>query len=84
MDKIKITEPNARKHIAIAGDINSILVSKDDTDGTYSIVEIKVFPNGGPIPHIQTCKHQGFYVLEGEISFIVDGKRKNCKTWNFR
>jgi hypothetical protein len=50
MDKIKITEPNAGKHIAIAGDINSILASKDDTGGTYSVIEIKVFPNGGPIP----------------------------------
>ena len=50
MDKIKITEPNAGKYITIAGDINSILASKDDTIGTDSIVEIKVFPNGGPIP----------------------------------
>ncbi len=32
MDKIKITEPNDGKHIAIAGDINSILASKTDTD----------------------------------------------------
>jgi hypothetical protein len=24
--------------------------SKDDTGGTYSVIEIKVFPNGGPIP----------------------------------
>ena len=50
MDKIKITEPNCGKHIAIAGDINSILASKDDTDGTYSVVEAKVFPNGGLLP----------------------------------
>jgi hypothetical protein len=26
------------------------LASKDDTGGTYSVIEIKVFPNGGPIP----------------------------------
>lgn len=74
MTEIKITEPNDGKHIAIAGDINSILISKDDTEGTYSVVEAKVFPNGGPVPHIQTREHEGFYVLEGEVTFTVDGK----------
>ena len=74
MDNVKITEPNGGKHIAIAGDINSILISKDDTEGTYSVVEAKVFPNGGPVPHIQTREHEGFYVLDGEITFTVDGK----------
>jgi mannose-6-phosphate isomerase-like protein (cupin superfamily) len=83
MDKIKITEPNTGKHIAIAGDINSILASKDDTGGTYSIIEIKVFPNGGPIPHIQTREHEGFYVLEGEISFSVNGKESIAKRGTF-
>jgi len=37
-DKIKITEHNGGKHIAIVGDINSILVSKNDTGGTYSLL----------------------------------------------
>ena len=74
MVQTKIIEPDGGKHIAIAGDINSILISKDDTEGTYSVVEANVFPNGGPIPHIQTREHEGFYVLEGEVTFTVDGK----------
>ena len=82
-DKIKITEPNGGKHIAIAGDINSILASKDDTGGTYGLLEAKVFPNGGPMPHIQTREHEGFYVLEGEISFTVDGKEIIAKSGTF-
>ena len=83
MDKIKITEPNGGKHIAIAGDINSILASKDDTDGTYSVVEAKVFPNGGPVPHIQTREHEGFYILEGEIVFTVEEKEIVAKSGTF-
>ena len=83
MDKIKITEPNGGKHIAIAGNINSILASKDDTGGTYSVLEAKVFPNGGPMPHIQTREHEGFYILEGEISFFVDGKEILAKSGTF-
>ena len=81
--KIKITEQNGGKHIAIAGDINSILASKNDTGGTYSIIEIKVFPNGGPVPHIQTREHEGFYVMEGELSFTIDGEEIIAKSGTF-
>lgn len=82
-NKIKMTEPNGGKHIAISGHINSILASKDDTDGTYSVIEVKVFPGSGPVPHIQTHEHEGFYVLKGDISFIVDGKEIIAKSGTF-
>ena len=83
MDDVKIVKPNGGKHIAIAGDINSILASKDDTGGTYSVVEAKIFPTGGPISHIQTREHEGFYVLEGEITFTVEGKKIIAKPGTF-
>ena len=72
---VKIVEPDKGRHIAISNDINTILASKEDTGGTYSILEIKVFPNGGPLPHIQTQEHEGFYIIEGQIVFNVNGKR---------
>ncbi len=83
MNEVKITKPNEGKHIAIAGDINSILLSKTDTGGTYSVVEAKVFPEGGPFPHIQTREHEGFYVLDGEITFTVEGKEIFAKPGTF-
>ncbi len=83
MTNVKITEPNGGKHIAIAGDINSIIASKKDTEGTYSVVEAKVFPNGGPVPRIQTREHEGFYVLEGEIVFTVEEKEIVAKPGTF-
>jgi quercetin dioxygenase-like cupin family protein len=81
--KIKILEPNKGKHIAIVGDINTILASKEDTGGTYSFIEAKVFPGGGPIPHIQTREHEGFYVVEGQIIFYVDEQRIEAKSGTF-
>jgi quercetin dioxygenase-like cupin family protein len=81
--KIKILEPNKGKHIAIVGDINTILAFKEDTGGTYSFIEAKVFPGGGPIPHIQTREHEGFYVVEGQIIFNVDGQRIEAKPGTF-
>ena len=40
VNDVKITEPNAGKHITLAGDIYSILASKDDTVRTYSVLRV--------------------------------------------
>ena len=71
------------KHIAVAGDINTILAFKEDTGGTYSFIEGKVFPGGGPVPHIQTREHEGFYIIEGQIIFYVDEQRIEVKPGTF-
>ena len=83
MADVKITESNAGKHMAIVGDINSILASKDDTEGRYSVVEVKIFPNGGPMPHIQTREHEGFYILQGEVTFTVERKEIIAQSGTF-
>jgi mannose-6-phosphate isomerase-like protein (cupin superfamily) len=81
--KVKVVEPNKGKHIAVAGDINTILASKEDTGGTYSFIEAKVFPGGGPVPHIQTREHEGFYIIEGQLTFYVDGEIIEAKPGAF-
>ena len=80
---VKIVEPNKGRHIAVAGDINTIVASKEDTGGTYSFIEAKVFPGGGPAPHIQTREHEGFYVIEGKITFKVDNQTIEAKPGTF-
>ena len=82
-EKVKIVEPNKGRHIAVAGDINTIVASKEDTGGTYSFIEAKVFPGGGPAPHIQTREHEGFYVIEGQITFKVDNQTIEAKPGTF-
>ena len=78
-DKMKITEPDVGKHIAIASDINSIQTSKADTGGTYRVVEAKVFPNGDPALHIQTHKYEALHKPKREMPFTVVGKEKIAK-----
>lgn len=80
---IKIVEPNKGKHIAVAGDINTIVVSKQDTGGTYSFIEAKVFPGGGPAPHIQTREQEGFYVVEGQVTFKANEQTIVAKPGTF-
>ena len=62
------------------GDILSIILSKNETNGTYSILESKVYPGGGPPPHLQTKEFEGFYILKGELDFIINGKQVTSKT----
>jgi mannose-6-phosphate isomerase-like protein (cupin superfamily) len=83
MTEVKIVEPHKGKHIAVAGDINTIVVSKEDTGGTYSFIEAKVFPGGGPAPHIQTHEHEGFYVIEGQLTFKVNKERIEAEPGTF-
>ena len=74
-NEIQIIEPGEGKHMMISGDINSILLTKNQTNGSYSIVECKVYPGGGPPPHYQTREFEGVYVLDGELTFDVGGKQ---------
>jgi quercetin dioxygenase-like cupin family protein len=80
---VKIVESNKGRHITVAGDINTIVPSKVDTDGTYSFIKAKVLPGGSPAPHIQTREHEGFYVIEGQITFKVDKQTIEAKPGRF-
>jgi quercetin dioxygenase-like cupin family protein len=82
-EKAKIVGPSKGRHIAVVGDINTIIVSKEDTGGTYSFVEAKIFPGGGPPPHIQTREYEGFYVIEGQVTFKVNGQTIVAKPGTF-
>jgi len=61
--------------IAVVGDVYRFLVTGDDTNGKYALWEAIVPPGGGPPPHVHSREEEGFYVLEGEITFTVKGER---------
>jgi quercetin dioxygenase-like cupin family protein len=63
--------------------LNLLNQIKVDTGGTYSFIEAKVFPGGGPAPHIQTREHEGFYVIDGQLTFKIDKKRIEAKPGTF-
>lgn len=75
----QIIKAGEGKHVNMLGDILSIFLSKNETNGTFSILEDKIYPGGGPPLHIQTREFEGFYVLEGEMDFNIDGKQMTVK-----
>jgi quercetin dioxygenase-like cupin family protein len=74
------TKPTLRtaaqaRTIAVVGDVYRFLATGDDTDGRYALWEAVVPPGGGPPPHVHSREEEGFYVLDGEITFTVNGER---------
>jgi len=57
--------------IAVVGDVYRFLATGDDTNGKYALWEAIVPPGGGPPPHVHSREEEGFYILEGEITFQI-------------
>ena len=64
-----ITKPGTGRTIAVVGDIYRFLAVGENTDGRYALWEAIVPPGGGPPPHVHSREEEGFYILEGEITF---------------
>ena len=62
------------KTFSAVGDRYTVLASGDQTGGAYTLTDALVPPGGGPPPHYHTREEESFYVLEGEITFTVEGR----------
>ncbi len=49
------------------------LATASDTGGAYALAEVHVRAGSEPPPHAHTHEDESFYVLEGEVDFLVDG-----------
>lgn len=61
--------------VAVVGDVYRFLATGEDTNGKYALWEALVGPGGGPPPHVHSREEEGFYILEGEITFTINGER---------
>jgi quercetin dioxygenase-like cupin family protein len=68
----------AMRHVAIAGDIYTILVSGADTAGRYCLIDMHVPPGGGPPPHRHDFEEM-FTLLEGELDITFRGKTSTVR-----
>jgi quercetin dioxygenase-like cupin family protein len=61
--------------VAVVGDVYRFLATGEETNGKYALWEAVEPPGGGPPPHVHSREEEGFYVLDGEITFTVNGER---------
>lgn len=70
-----LRRPGEGRCLAILGDAYTFLATGEDTDGRYALWETVVYPDAGPPLHRHSREEECFYVLEGEITFQLDGER---------
>lgn len=62
-----IISPAEGDWIFMAGGRYRILVSGQQTDGKYAVIEMEVPPGAGPSPHAHPDFLETFFVIEGEV-----------------
>lgn len=82
-NKPTINTPPQGRTIGVVGDVYRFLATGEDTNGKYAMWEAIVPPGGGPPPHVHSREEEGFYILEGEITFTVNGEKIVAKAGTF-
>jgi quercetin dioxygenase-like cupin family protein len=59
---------------SVVGDRYTFLLTGAQTAGACFVFEAFVPPGHGSPPHIHSREDEGFYVVEGEFEFLVDGQ----------
>ena len=75
MTQAIVRKADEGRTVAVVGDVYRFLATGEDTHGKYAQWEAIVPPGGGPPPHVHSREEEGFYLLEGEITFTIGDKR---------
>jgi quercetin dioxygenase-like cupin family protein len=70
-----IARPNTDQdlsHIGLVGDTYTILLSGQDTAGSYCLIDMHIPPGGGPPPHRHNFE-ESFTILTGEVEATFRG-----------
>lgn len=59
----------------VGGDVVHILTSSEETGGGATVVHVVCGPDSGPPPHVHANEDELFYVLEGEMTFLLGTKK---------
>ena len=78
--KLTVINPDdaTARHISLVGDTYTILVSGDQADGRYCLIDMLVPDGSGPPPHRHDFEEM-FSLLEGELEFTFRGATQTVK-----
>jgi quercetin dioxygenase-like cupin family protein len=69
---------SALPHVAVVGDVYTILITGEQTAGRYALIDMFVPPGGGPPPHRHDFEEM-FHVLEGEVEVLFRGAKSTAR-----
>lgn len=70
--KLITTGSTEGQQLNIAGGQYRIIVSGEQTNGSFAVIEMTVPPGAGPVPHAHPAIEESFYILEGKVRFTSE------------
>jgi quercetin dioxygenase-like cupin family protein len=83
LTNIQIVNQQNGKTLAVAGGNYRIIISGEETNNSYAVIEMTVPPGGGPPPHAHSLTQEMFYVLEGEVLFKTESGQVTVQKGGF-
>jgi quercetin dioxygenase-like cupin family protein len=74
MSHAKVVNPGEGECIWVTGNHYTFQAVGEETGGAYTLFEGIVPAGSGPPPHLHTREVEAIYVLEGELTFSVNGE----------
>jgi quercetin dioxygenase-like cupin family protein len=62
--------------LGVAGGNYRIIISGEETNGNYAVIEMFVPPGGGPLPHSHPGTQELFFLIEGELEFKTEAGKQ--------
>jgi quercetin dioxygenase-like cupin family protein len=78
LTRARPNEDPSLRHVSVAGDTYTLLITGDDTAGRYCLIDMFVPPGGGPPPHRHDFEEM-FTVLEGAIEVTFRGTTSTAR-----
>jgi quercetin dioxygenase-like cupin family protein len=65
--KLITTGPDEGQFLSVVGDTYRIVISGEQTNGAFAVIDMMIPSNGGPGPHAHANFQESFHVLDGEV-----------------
>ena len=75
--------PDEGRSLHLSGDTYTFKALGEDTGGSLVLLEARVPPLGGPPPHIHHAEDEFFWLLEGELEFLTNGRTFTANAGSF-
>ena len=69
--------------LGVAGGNYRIIISGEETNGNYAVIEMLVPPGGGPLPHSHPGTQELFFLIEGELEFKIEAGKQIVNEGDF-
>lgn len=79
----RLVKPGDGRKLIVVGDTYTVLASGDDTGGAFALFHAVVPPGHGSPPHVHTREDEMFFIIEGRLNFVVDGKELIATTGTY-